>query len=64
MAQQKLVRYVSPFGSPAHMPREVAERYLREDDDLWCELQAVERETGQKIIADFQRKIGPPRIES
>lgn len=58
-----LVRYVSPFGSPAWMTRECAERYLAEDDDLYQFMCLVERETGCRLLADFQRRIGPPRIE-
>jgi hypothetical protein len=58
-----LVRYVSPFGSPAWMTRERAEHYLAEDDDLYEFLCLIERETGSRALADFQRRIGPPRIE-
>lgn len=60
----KLVRYVSPFGSPAWMPRERAEQYLKEDDNLWCFLQEVERETGSRMLTSRQLDIGPPYIET
>jgi hypothetical protein len=53
----KQVRYVSPFGSPAWMSREDAERYLAEDDELWIELSAL------GLLTPRQREIGPPRIE-
>ncbi len=53
----KLVRYVSPFGSPAWMLRAVAERHLAEDDRLWRELQEID------ALTDRQRRVGPPRIE-
>ncbi len=58
-----LVRYVSPFRSPAWMTRERAEHYVAEDDDLYQFLCLVERETGSRVLADVQRRIGPPRIE-
>ena len=61
--QGPLVRYMSPFGSPAWMTRERAESYLAEDTDLYEFMCLVERETGGPFLADFQRRIGPPRIE-
>jgi hypothetical protein len=54
-----LVRYVSPFGSPAYMSREQAERYLAEDDARWLRAQE-----GRYPLSDEQRAIGPPRIEA
>lgn len=54
----KLVRYVSPFGSPAWMSREEAERYLAEDDKRWLEWQSI------GMLSDHQKQIGPPRIET
>lgn len=53
----KLVRYVSPFGSPAWMSREEAERHLAEDDARWCEWQEL------GILSEHHIEIGPPRIE-
>lgn len=52
-----LVRYVSPFGSPAWMSREEAERYLREDDARWLEWQAL------GLLTASQREVGPPYIQ-
>lgn len=54
----KLVHYLSPFGSPAWMPREQAERYLAEDDQLW------EKWSAAGMLDERQRAFGPPRIES
>ena len=59
----KLVHYISPFGSPAWMTREEAERYRTEDDRVYEELCAAERETGHRVLSEYQRQIGPPRIE-
>lgn len=59
----KLVRYVSPFGSPAWMTRDEAQHYLDEDDAHWLEFLEIERETGCKILSEHQRAIGPPRME-
>jgi hypothetical protein len=53
----KLVRYVSPFGSPAHMTREEAERYRAQDDKLWLDLQEI------GALSDRQREIGAPHIQ-
>jgi hypothetical protein len=53
----RLVRYVSPFGSPAGMTLAEAERHLAEDDALWLELSEL------GLLADYQRAVGPPRIE-
>lgn len=58
-----LVRYISPFGSPAWMPRERAEHYLAEDDKLWLFLQECEAEGAGSMLTPRQRDIGPPRIE-
>lgn len=55
--QEPLVRYVSPFGSPAWMTREAAYEWLEKDDKLWLELQEV------NALSEWQRQIGPPRIE-
>jgi hypothetical protein len=52
----KLVRYVSPFGSPACMSQENAERYLAEDQRMWVML--VEDD----MLTETQRRIGVPRI--
>lgn len=59
----KLIRYVSPFGSPAWMTREQAQPHLDADDARWCWLQEIEAETGDKVISDHQRQIGAPRME-
>lgn len=52
----RLVRYVSPFGSPASMAPASAERHLAEDAALWARLAAIGGLTQQ------QRRIGPPRV--
>lgn len=59
-----LVRYVSPFGSPAWMPRERAEQYLKEDDKLWLTLQECEKAGAGPLLTSRMRDIGPPRIEA
>lgn len=53
----QLVRYVSPFGSPAWMTREQAQTHLEEDDRRWL----LHQEAGN--LSEWQREIGPPRIE-
>lgn len=55
---RKLVRYVSPFGSPAWMTREKALALLAEDDRRWVMFQFAD------ILSKRQREIGPPRIET
>lgn len=53
----RLVRYVSPFGSPAWMSREEAATHLEEDDRLYLDLVEI------GALTDAQRRVGPPRIE-
>lgn len=53
----RLVRYISPFGSPAWMTEERAEKYRQRDDDRWLRYQAA------GMLSEEQRKVGPPRIE-
>jgi len=57
MKREPLVRYVSPFGSPAWMTRAAAARYLAEDDRRWLNYQTAGN------LSEQQRQIGPPRIE-
>jgi hypothetical protein len=59
----KLIRYVSPFGSPAWMTREQAQPHLDADDARFVWLQEVERETGCKVLSEHERQIGAPRME-
>ena len=54
---EKLVRYISPFGSPAWMPRERALKLLEEDDARWLKYQRL------GMLSDEQRASGGPRIE-
>lgn len=61
--REPLVRYVSPFGTPAWMRREEAERFLAADDRRWLHLTDLERETGEPLLTAGQRAVGPPRIE-
>jgi len=56
-SQPKLVRYVSPFGTPAWMSREIAEQHLEDDDRRWV----LYSQHG--LLSEAQREIGPPRIE-
>lgn len=52
------VRYSSPFGSPSgYMPREDAERHLKEDDENWVEWSRL------NMLTEQQKTHGPPRIE-
>lgn len=55
--RERLVRYVSPFGSPAGMSDEQARRLLAEDDARWLEWSEL------GILSEHHRQIGPPRIE-
>ena len=59
----KLIRYVSPFGTPAWMTREQAAVHLKADDARYVWLQEIERETGDKVLSDRERLIGAPRME-
>ena len=52
----QLVRYVSPFGSPATLPAERAQELLAQDTPLWEEF----LELG--LVTESQRRIGAPRI--
>jgi hypothetical protein len=52
-----LVRYISPFGSPAWMTAEEAQRHLEEDDARWL----LNQRAGN--LSEWQREVGPPRIE-
>lgn len=57
MKREQLVRYVSPFGSPAWMTRERARELLDEDDKRYV----LYERAGN--LTERQRQIGPPRIE-
>ena len=61
--KEPLVHYISPFGSPAWMTRELAEAYLKEDDERWVWMQEVSRETGCDVLGETARRVGGPRIE-
>jgi hypothetical protein len=52
-----LVRYVSPFGSPANMTEEEAGRHLTEDTACWQEW----AELG--LLDERMLRVGTPRIE-
>jgi hypothetical protein len=52
-----LVRYCSPFGSPAWMPEERARALLEADDARWVEWSRL------GMLSERQRQHGPPRIE-
>jgi hypothetical protein len=56
--QEKLVRFVSPFGTPAWMTREKAQEYLEDDDRRWVLYGQ------QNLLSEEQKQIGPPRIET
>ena len=45
------------------MTREQAERHLAEDERTWEMACAIERDTGERVRSDEQRRHGPPRIE-
>lgn len=57
MKRLLLVHYISPFGSPAWMTVEEAQRHLEEDDERWL----LNQRAGN--LSEAQRLIGPPRIE-
>lgn len=57
----RLVRFVSPFGSPAWMTRERAERLLAEDDARWLRHQA--QGTLSCVLPAKRIAEGPPQIE-
>lgn len=50
-------RYVSPFGSPATMRREEAERYLAQDGSLYDDMEAA------GCLDDRLLRIGRPRLD-
>ena len=52
-----LVRYVSPFGSPAWMPEAEAKGHLEADDADWVEWSRL------GLLDERMRRVGPPRIE-
>lgn len=52
-----LVRYSSPYGSPATMARARAEKHFEEDDKRWLQDQQVGN------VDESMRRHGPPRIE-
>lgn len=52
-----LVRYISPFGSPAWMTEEEARGHLVADARFWEELSRI------ALLSAREREIGPPRIE-
>jgi hypothetical protein len=52
-----LVRYLSPFASPAWIPRWQARAYLAQDDRRWSRLEEL------GMVSARQRAAGPPRIE-
>jgi hypothetical protein len=54
----QLVRYISPFGTPAWMLREKAERHLAEDDARWLLYQKAGN------LSAYNLRVGPPRIET
>lgn len=55
--QERFVRYVSPFGSPAWVSRARAEELLAEDDARYVEWSQL------GILIAHQRQVGSPRIE-
>ena len=54
---ERLVRYISPFGSPAWMTREKALHYLKEDDTRWVLLSQA------GLLSEREKEVGAPRIE-
>lgn len=61
--QEPLVRFISPFGSPACMPRDRAEELLAGHDERWLRWQEAEQQGAGQLIDEHMREIGPPRIE-
>lgn len=55
-ARGRLVRYVSPFGSPASMRPELAEMYRAQDERLFSQME----EYG--LLDERMRRIGRPRV--
>ena len=55
----RLVRYVSPFGTPAWMSEEKAQQLLEEEDRKYVKLQQ------EGLLEQFvtSPEVGPPRIE-
>lgn len=60
---QQLVRYISPFGSPATLRRIDAVKRLQRDDAQWLRWQEAEQEGAGQLISDRMHETGPPRIE-
>jgi len=63
MTKQKLVRYVSPFGTPAWMTRERAQALLEEDDQRYVKYQNAGVLTYFTLGVASSQCDGPPRIE-
>ena len=58
--QERLVSYVSPFGSPAWMPRDRATELMEQDDERWVRFTKAEALTGCRILSEAERQVGPP----
>ena len=56
-SRPRLVRYVSPFGSPAWMTPDQARRLLAEDDARWLVHEAA------GALSAAQLSVGAPRVE-
>lgn len=54
----RLVRFVSPFNSPAWMEPERAEQLCKEHDARWLRYQEL------GLLTEEQRAVGPPIIET
>jgi hypothetical protein len=52
------VHYLSPFASPAWLPRWQAKSYLEQDGRRWSKLEEL------GMVSARQRNAGPPRIEN
>lgn len=60
----KVVRYVSPFGSPAWMPLKMAQTLMEHDDKRWSRHQEIKAQTGEYVLGETRRAIGAPRIDT
>ena len=54
---QNLVHYITPFRSPAWMPRLEAQAVMEKDERRWLRLEELE------MVSVAQRAVGPPHIE-
>jgi hypothetical protein len=61
--KEQLVRYLSPFGTPAWMPRARAESLVEEEDRRYVKLQQAGILHFFTLSVEASKCDGPPRFE-